>query len=110
MNKTVDQNITESSGNVFADLGLENAEELHAKGMLALTILGIIDDRQLTQSEAAEFLGTDQSHISRLKRGHIEGFTFDRLLNWLTKFDRNIQLSIKPKPKHQEKACIQVAL
>lgn len=110
MKKYSENDVTESCGNIFADLELENAEELHAKGLLAISILKIINERKLTQTETAELLGTDQSQVSRLKHGQIEGFTFDRLLNWLTKFDRNIVLTIKPKTKNQNSGTIRVAM
>lgn len=57
------------SGNIFADLGLENSEELLAKSTLARTIREIIKHRDLTQSKAAKLLDTHQTQISRLNSG-----------------------------------------
>jgi predicted XRE-type DNA-binding protein len=101
--------ITESSGNVFTDLGLENAEELQAKAMLALAILHEIEKRGLTQQQAAKLLGTDQARISKLKRGdELQRFTFDRLMNWLNRLDRDVQLVLKKKRRGRPSGTIQV--
>ena len=101
--------IIESSGNVFDDLGLEHANALHAKGVLALAIIKIIQDRDMTQAQAAILLGTDQSHISRLKKGRIEAFSFDRLLNFLNKLDRDVELRIRKKDRNHENGTVRVA-
>ena len=86
------------SGNVFADLGIDEPEAMLAKAKLALTILDAIEQRGLTQHQAAKLLGTDRSDISKLKRGsELHRFTFDRLLSWLTKLDRDVILTVKRK-------------
>jgi len=105
-NETVDK----SCGNVFSDLGVDAADEMLAKAKLALAILEAIERRELTQAKAAKILGTDQSYISKLKRGsELRHFTFDRLMGWLIKLDRNVVLTIKQKPQNQEVGMIQVA-
>lgn len=109
MTKKIDY--TESCGNVFADLGLENADELHAKSKLAVQIIKIIKARKFTQTEAAKILGTNQSQLSLLKSGEcLERFTFDRLMSWLTKLDQNITVTVKRKSRNQESAAIRVAV
>ncbi|MCI0349905.1 MAG: helix-turn-helix domain-containing protein, partial [Acidobacteriales bacterium] len=72
-----------SSGNVFADLGFPNAEEMLAKAELAQKITAIIERRRLTQVRAAEVLGVDQPKISALKRGRLSGFSLERLVRFL---------------------------
>ena len=86
--------ITRGSGNVFADLGFDNPEEYHAKADLALQIIKIIEQRKLTQKEAASVIGAAQPDISRLKRGQLKGFTLDRLFSFLLRLDRNIQIRV----------------
>ena len=94
--------ITQSSDNVFADLGLDNADELLAKSRLAQEIRKIIKHRGLTQSQAAKALHTHQTQVSRLNTGKgIDSMSFDLLLNWLTRLDRNITLTVKRMPKNQ---------
>ncbi len=103
--------IERGSGNVFADLGVDAPNEMLAKAKLASAILDIIEHRKLTQHQAAKILGTDQAYISKLKRGsELRRFTLDRLVTWLTKLDRNVTLIVKPKPRTQETAEIQVSV
>ena len=102
---------TKGSGNVFADLGLKNSEELLAKSKIAIEILRIIKGRKLTQAGAAKILGTNQSQISLLKNGDcLRRFTLDRLVLWLTKLDHNVTLTVKRKPRNQGAAAIQVSI
>lgn len=102
--------VEKSSGNVFADLGVEDTDAMLAKAHLAQTILVGIKRKGLKQAEAAALLGTDQSYISKLKRGsELRHFTFDRLMGWLVKLDRDVVLTVKQKPRSQEAGMIQVA-
>lgn len=100
--KNEEQTITKSSGNAFADIGLKNTDELQAKSTLARTIREIIKHRGLTQAKAAELFGTHQTQVSRLNSGAgIDGMSFDLLMNWLTRLDRNITVTIKKNPENQ---------
>jgi predicted XRE-type DNA-binding protein len=72
-----------STRNVFADLGLPDAPELLAKADLAIEIGRMLDERGLSQAEAARLLRTSQLRISDLRRGKLEGFTLDRLVRFL---------------------------
>ncbi len=69
----------ESSGNVFADLGLQNADELLAKADLAIAIKKEIDARDWTQAQAAERVFMSQPKIAKLLRMKLDGFSRDRL-------------------------------
>ena len=105
-----DEIIERGSGNVFADLGVDAPNEMLAKAKLASAILDVIEHRKLTQHQAAKILGTDQAYISKLKRGsELRRFTLDRLVTWLTKLDRNVTLTVKPKRRRQEVGVIQVS-
>ncbi len=103
------ERITKSSGNVFADLGLKNPEELLAKAKLAQQISTIIDKRGLTQAAAAEILGTKQSKVSDIVRGKLTKFTLDRLIKMLVALDYDVRVSYKHKPRHRA-ANISVAV
>ena len=99
------------SKNIFSDIGAKNPAEMLAKAQLAAAIIEIIEKRKLTQTKAAKLLGTDQSHISRLKHGReLRRFTFDTLLSWLNKLDRNIIMTVKKKTKSRGPALIKVAV
>jgi predicted XRE-type DNA-binding protein len=87
---------TESSGNVFADLGLADPIEALAKAELARAISLAIAKRHLTQAEAAAVLGIDQPKVSALTRGRLDGFSIDRLLRFLLALDHDVQITIRP--------------
>lgn len=86
--------ITRGSGNVFEDLGFDNPEEYQAKAELALHIIKIIEERALTQKQAATLIGATQPDISKLKSGQLKGFTLDRLFSFLLRMNRNIQIRV----------------
>lgn len=90
-------NIEIGSGNVFADLGLEQAEILLAKAKIAAHINHVIGKRGLTQSQAAEILVIDQPKVSALARGKLSGFSLDRLFRLLVSLDCSIDITIKEK-------------
>lgn len=98
-----------SGGNVFADLGLPNAEDRLAKAELARRIGEIIAERRLTQLEAAALLGIDQPKISALVRGRLAGFSLERLMRFLNVLGRDVQIVVKPKPRGRRNAILSVA-
>lgn len=89
--RTVRNRITveESSGNIFADIGLPNPDERLAKADLAIRISEAIRARRLSQSHVAVLFGTDQPSISRLLRGQLSGFSIERLVHFLTLLGRD---------------------
>jgi predicted XRE-type DNA-binding protein len=98
--------VEESSGNVFADLGLPDADELLAKAELARMIRGLIEQRSLTQTDAARLLGTTQPKVSDLFRGRLEGFSMERLYRFLNALGQDVQIVVRPKPRSREYATI----
>ncbi len=90
--------VTESSGNVFADLGFEHADEERMKADFVRAIRQIISDRKLTQVQAARLLNVSQPKVSALVRGNLVGFSTDRLIRFLKALDRDVEIIIKPKP------------
>ncbi len=93
---------TESSGNVFADLGFQDAREKLVKAELALTINKIIEKRKLKQIEAAEVLGINQPKISALSRGRLKEFSIERLIEFLNKLDQDVKIVVHQKPKSRK--------
>ena len=76
--------VTKGSGNVFRGLGLPDADLLQAKADLVHQISALIEERGLTQMQAAEVLRVTQPKISALLHGQLEGFSMDRLVRFLT--------------------------
>lgn len=95
----------ESSGNVFADLGLEDAEELQARGILGFHVVQLLKDKDLKQREIAELLGIKQAEVSHLMNGHFSRFSTDKLLDFLKRLEHKVTIEISPhkqgEPYHQ---------
>jgi predicted XRE-type DNA-binding protein len=89
--------VTESSGNVFADLGFPNAEGERLKAQLMLEIYRTIKARGLTQSQAGEILGIAQPHVSALMNGRSSKYSVGRLFEFLNALGRDIEIAIRSK-------------
>ena len=87
--------IERGSGNVFADLGLPEAETHFLKAELVTRIDRIIRQRRLKQVEAAKLLGLSQPDVSRLMRGDFREYSIDRLLRLLTTLGRDVEIVIR---------------
>lgn len=83
-----------SSGNVFADLGLPDADEYLAKSDLAIQIFKIIRRRRLTQVAAGKLLGISQPKVSALLNGRLDGFSTDRLFRFLNTLGCDVRITI----------------
>jgi predicted XRE-type DNA-binding protein len=86
--------IEEGSGNVFADLGLPDAEERLAKSRLAALITETIKRKGWTQAQAAERLNTHQPTISALHKGRLRSITYDRLVNWVLLLGHPVEIRV----------------
>lgn len=71
--KLADTRVEVGSGNVFADLGFDNPEEMLAKARLVSEMQKAIKKKKLTQTEAAETLGLTQPKLSILLKGQFKG-------------------------------------
>ena len=91
--------ILKSSGNVFADLRLPNAQEKHTKVRLAVAINRILADLRLSQSRAARHLRINQPKISALSHYRLDGFSVERLMHFLTRLGCDIEIVIRPHTK-----------
>ncbi len=100
---------TESSGNVFADLGLPNPEERLAKAELARQIRTIIEERHLTQTQAGAILGIAQPNVSNLLRGRLSGFSVERLMEFLTALGCDVRITVTSAAEPSKRGEITVA-
>jgi len=103
-NKT---DVIQGSGNVFADLGLPNADEKQAKIRLAVTLNHIIKQGRLSQAEAAKALNVNQPKISALANYRLEGVSVERLMQFLNALGRDVEIVIC-KPRSRRAARIVV--
>ena len=93
MSKEMD--IQVSSGNIFADLGLPNSDEMLMKAELVRQITEILSQRKLNQVQAAEVLGIDQPKVSALMRGKLTGFSTERLFRFLNALGCDVKIVVK---------------
>lgn len=92
MNDYID--VEASSGNVYADIGLPNAEEMLVKAQLAQKIGEIMKSRRLTQVAAAELFGMIQPKLSGLLRGQFRGISEAKMLDCLSRLGRDVQIVV----------------
>lgn len=95
--KPLDRKI--SSGNVFADLGLADAEEHLVKANLVLKISRIIEQRGLTQTAAAKAMGIDQPKVSAMLAGQFRGYSVERLMRFLVALGQDVEIVVKPSKR-----------
>lgn len=97
-----------SSGNVFADMGLPEAEEELTKAQLASHIRQVIKRQRLTQVAAASVMGIDQPKVSALLNGRLANFSSERLMRLLTALGQDVEITVRAKPRDRAHGCIRV--
>jgi predicted XRE-type DNA-binding protein len=102
--------VHDSTGNVFQDMGMRDAEELLAKAELARLVRREIKARGFTQVEAANLLGIQQPDVSDLTRGKLARFSIARLERFLNALDLEIRIQVGPRPPGKERAGLTVEL
>jgi predicted XRE-type DNA-binding protein len=100
--KLADTRVEVGSGNVFADLGFDNPEEMLAKAQLVSEMQKAIKKKKLTQTEAAEILGLTQPKLSILLKGQFKGYSTDRLIRFLRILGQDIDIFVTPKPRNRQ--------
>jgi predicted XRE-type DNA-binding protein len=93
--------IHEGSGNIYADLGYADSEDMVVKAQLVTNIADIIRERGLTQEGAAKVLSLTQPKISKMLKGQFRGISERRLLRCLTKLGRDVEIVVKPAPRRR---------
>lgn len=88
--------VLRGSGNVFADLGLADAEKLKIKTGLVIEIRKAIRRLELTQKEAAKRMGLTQPKVSDMMRGDLSNLSERKLMDCLTRLGYDIEIKIKP--------------
>jgi predicted XRE-type DNA-binding protein len=98
-----------SSGNVFKDLGLPDAEEHLVKAKLVWKIDGIMKERGLKQVEVAALLGIRQPDVSKMLRGEFRQFSVERLLRFLVALGQDVEIVVKPHQGKKDNASLHVS-
>jgi len=84
------------SGNVFADLGLPDAEKLKIKSGLVIEITKAVRKLGLTQDEAARRMGITQPKVSGMLRGDFSNLSERKLMDCLNRLGYDIEIKVKP--------------
>jgi predicted XRE-type DNA-binding protein len=96
------------SGNVFADLGFPDAKERKLKVQLAVEVNRILRERQLSQDRTAKLLGIRQPHVSELARYRLDRFSVERLMDFLTRLGKEVQIRIGPRRAGRTRSAVEV--
>ena len=92
----MDEFITSSTGNVYQDLGVEDAASMQIKADIVRRISAVMKEKNLTQQNVAELTGIPQGRISRILNGHFRGVSEYKLLECLSKLGNNIEIRVIP--------------
>ncbi|ANC42960.1 helix-turn-helix domain-containing protein [Pandoraea pnomenusa] len=86
----------QGTDNVLMDLGFDDAEELTAKAALALKLNTLIDQRGLSQTEAAAITGMTQPKVSQVRRYKLQNISLERLMQALVSLDQQVKIVVQP--------------
>ena len=100
----------QGSGNIFADLGLKDSDQLLARAQIGYYVFKILEDRKLKQREISEILGIAQPDVSHLMNGHFSRFTTDKLLDFLKRLDQKVTIEVSRRHKGEPYQQVTFAL
>ena len=98
-----------SSGNVFADLGLPNADKLKIKSGLVIEITKAVRNLGLSQEEAGRRMGLPQPKLSGLFRGDFSNVSERKLMDCLNRLGYDIEIKVKPSAEPVGQLLLAVA-
>ncbi|MBM3763643.1 MAG: XRE family transcriptional regulator [Acidobacteria bacterium] len=87
--------IVRGSGNVFRDLGVENADALQLKAILASEIIQALEKQRLTVRAAQVQTGIAAADFSRIRNGDLGRFTIDRLMQVLNRLGSRVEVKLR---------------
>src|SRR5215470_11128988 len=87
------------SGNIFADLGLPDADTHFLKAQIVSEIYRLTNERKLTQAQAGKLMGISQPEVSRMFKGNFREYSIERLMGFLTGFDRDVEIVVRPRKR-----------
>ncbi len=96
------------TGDVFADLGFQDAGERKLRVQLAMRVNELLQERSLTQAKSATLFGIPQPHVSELKHYKLNRFSSERLIHFITLLDRDVEIVIRPKAKGHASGLLSV--
>ena len=79
-----------------ATTNLEGPSERSAKVVLALKVNALIDERGLSQTQAAQLIGMTQPKVSQIRRCKLQNISLERLMQALVSLDQRIEIVVRP--------------
>jgi predicted XRE-type DNA-binding protein len=98
------------SGNVFADIGFDNAEEMLLKSELVRQINKIIKGRELTSIQARELLNLDEEVLANLSKGRLTELTLENLFRYLNILGSDLEVVLKPRSTSNSQGKLKVTV
>jgi predicted XRE-type DNA-binding protein len=95
--KPAEIEVFEGSGNIFADLGLPDAENHFVKAQIVAELYRLSNQRKLTQAKCGALLGISQPEVSRLFKGNFREYSIERLMGFLTAFNRDVEIVVRER-------------
>ena len=89
--------VHDSGPNIFADLGLPDAERHLLKAQIVAELYRLCQEQKLTQAKAGARMGISQPEVSRLFKGHCREYAGELLIIFLTAFDRDVEIVARPR-------------
>lgn len=89
--------IHETTGNIFAELGLPDAGTHFLKAQIVAELYRLTTELKLTQSKAGEIMGISQPEVSRMFRGTFREYSVERLMGFLTAFNQDVEIVVRPR-------------
>jgi predicted XRE-type DNA-binding protein len=99
-----------SSGNVFADIGFDNAEEMLLKSELVRQINKTIKGRELTSIQARKLLNIDEEVLANLSKGRLTELTLENLFRYLNILGRDLEVVLKPRSTSNTQGKLKVTV
>ena len=82
------------SSNIFADLELDDADELYARAQLGILVLQLLKAKNIKQREMTAILGIKQTDVSHIMNGHFSRFSQERLIGFLNKLEQKVTIQV----------------
>lgn len=105
-NQVYESQVYQSKDNIFADLGLPDAQSHFLKAKIVAELYRLVKARDLTQVQAGAVMGISQPEVSRLFKGHFREYSIDRLMSFLTAFDCDVEIVSRPHARADGKGHI----
>jgi predicted XRE-type DNA-binding protein len=91
--------VYEGDPNVYAELGLPDADAHFLKAQIVAELFRLVKEKKLTQTKAGTRMGISQPEVSRMFKGHFREYSVERLIGFLTAFERDVEIVVKPRAK-----------